>query len=83
MTTTAKRITTALAATLFILPFGAGIASALPAETGTAAANYDRDDYHWYCDRDSRGFDWNYCWGHYRDRYEREHNNHDNGHHGW
>lgn len=74
MSTLTKRLVTVTAAALFALPVGAGIASALPAGTGIAAT--DRDDnywYHYYCDRDSHGFNWDYCWSHYRSWYERDH----------
>lgn len=70
MKTTAKRLATVLVAAACALPVGAGIAS----------ANYDRDDYHYYCDRSSRGYDWNYCWSHYKDRWQSEHG-HDRGDH--
>ncbi|WP_067815691.1 hypothetical protein [Nocardia inohanensis] len=68
MKTTAKRIATVLVAAAFALPVGAGV----------AAANND-DYYHYYCDRDSRGYDWNYCWSHYKDRWQSEHGSHDHG----
>lgn len=79
MNTIAKRIVTAAAAAMFILPVGAGVATAAPAQTGgVASTNYDRG-YEWYCDRNSRGWDWDYCWSHYKDRWQREHNGGDRG----
>ncbi|SUA73758.1 Uncharacterised protein [Nocardia otitidiscaviarum] len=58
MSLTAKRIAIALATT----------AAALTSTAGIAAADHgDRNDrgYHYYCDRDSRGYDRDYCWKHY------------------
>ncbi|QLY32217.1 hypothetical protein [Nocardia huaxiensis] len=79
---TAKRFVTVLAAALFTLPVGAGVASALPAGAGPAAT--DRDDnywYHYYCDKNSRGYNWDYCWSHYKDWYQRDHGYNNNGGH--
>ncbi|MFI6867954.1 hypothetical protein [Nocardia sp. NPDC050406] len=70
MTLAAKRIAIAFAT----------VAAALTSTAGIAAADNGSDKYHWYCDRDSRGYDWDYCWKHYSDRYQRDHNTggHDN-----
>ncbi|WP_067543350.1 hypothetical protein [Nocardia crassostreae] len=66
MSNTLKRTLVVLAAAAFALPAGAGIA---------AADNHNNDrGYHYYCDRDSRGYDWDYCWSHYKDEWKRDHN---------
>lgn len=75
MTLAAKRIAIAFAT----------VAAALTTTAAIASADNDYDRYHYYCDRDSRGFDWNYCWQHYSDRYQRDHHNdrNGNGNHGY
>ncbi|MEC3919655.1 hypothetical protein [Nocardia sp. CDC160] len=86
MSIIAKRLVTLTAAALFALPVGAGVASALPVGTGGGLAPADHDDNYWYnyyCDRDSHGFNWEYCWEHYHDRYDREHPGHHDRDHRW
>lgn len=77
----AKRIASAAAAALFILPVGAGVATATPDRPGGIASASNDRGYEWYCDRNSRGWDWDYCWSHYKDRWQREHNGGDKGDH--
>ncbi|NNH74802.1 hypothetical protein HLB23_33975 [Nocardia uniformis] len=72
MSLLAKRITIALAAAA--LTSGMGVATA-----GVAAADNGRG-YEYYCDKNSHGYDWNYCWKHYSDRWNRDHKNNNRNH---
>ncbi|WP_067700752.1 hypothetical protein [Nocardia jejuensis] len=65
MSIIATRLVTIAAAAAFILPAGAGLAN--------AEQQHNDRGYHYYCDRSSAGFDWDYCWNHYRSDWQRDH----------